>query len=87
MNDELQKFKDAKCIACSGSGGYCGGPCGACNGTGLEHTPEEVFAKLEEHNVELQKKLKRIKEIISDDYERNDTYYLITILNSELKGV
>lgn len=35
LNEETSKRR-VKCTACSGSKYYCGKPCGACNGTGLE---------------------------------------------------
>lgn len=34
------------CTACSGSSYYCGGPCGACNGTGKEYSEGELLEAL-----------------------------------------
>lgn len=38
--NNVKGWKLQDCTACSGSGYYCGGKCGACNGTGKErHKP------------------------------------------------
>lgn len=39
--------KEKACTACSGSGYYCSGKCGACNGTGLEYSKDDIIEALE----------------------------------------
>ena len=39
--------KEKTCTACSGSGYYCGCICGACNGTGLEYSKDDIIEALE----------------------------------------
>ncbi len=41
--EEIKKLELEECTACSGSGCYCGGDCGACKGTGLEYSNEYIL--------------------------------------------
>ena len=49
--------KEKTCTACSGSGYYCGRECGACNGTGLEYSKDDIIEALEAELEKLQNKL------------------------------
>ena len=46
--------KEKTCTACSGSGYYCGRNCGACNGTGLEYSKDDIIEALEAELEKLQ---------------------------------
>ena len=46
--------KEKACTACSGSGRYCSGKCGACNGSGLEYSKDEIIKALESEIERLQ---------------------------------
>ena len=46
--------KEKTCTACSGSGHYCGSNCGACNGTGLEYSKDDIIEALEAELKKLQ---------------------------------
>ena len=46
--------KEKTCTACSGSGYYCGRACGACNGTGLEYSKDDIIEALEAELEKLQ---------------------------------
>ena len=48
--------KEKTCTACSGSGYYCGRNCGACNGTGLEYSKDDIIEALESELEKLQNK-------------------------------
>jgi hypothetical protein len=44
----VKGWKLVECGACSGSSYYCGGPCGACDGTGKESiSPKELKERQE----------------------------------------
>ena len=48
--------KEKACTACSGFGYYCGRACGACNGTGLEYSKDDIIEALEAELKKLQNK-------------------------------
>lgn len=46
--------KEKTCTACSGAGYYCGRACGACDGTGLEYSKDDIIEALENELKQLQ---------------------------------
>ncbi len=53
----IEAMAEKACTACSGSGHYCSGKCGACNGTGLEYSRDEILDKYKEYVIELEEQL------------------------------
>jgi DnaJ-class molecular chaperone len=53
---------EKECVCCSGSGYYCGGKCGACNGTGLEHSKDDIIEDLKKEIIALKKELNCYRE-------------------------
>lgn len=44
--NEIKALREEACTACSGSGYYTTGKCGACNGSGKEFSEDEILTEI-----------------------------------------
>jgi len=62
--DILKKMENKVCSACSGSGCYCSGKCGACNGTGLEYSKDDILEEYKKLTIKANNKIDNLKDTI-----------------------
>ena len=67
--EDIKEIQEKECTACSGSGCYCDGACGGCDGTGLEYSKYDIDAFKETYMNELEHDLLEMSKAVVEEAE------------------